>query len=36
MIYKIIAELRSTPSKNDKISILQKHMDNETLKSVLL
>jgi len=35
MIYSIINELRSTPSKNDKISILQKHKDNETLKNVL-
>lgn len=36
MIYDIIETLRATSSKNDKISILQKHMDNETLKSVLV
>lgn len=36
MIYDIIKTLRATSSKNDKISILQKHIDNETLKSVLV
>lgn len=36
MTYGIIEELRSTQSKNAKISILEKHKNDEILKSVLV
>jgi len=35
-IYQIIQQVASTTGRNDKISILTKHKDNETLKRVLV
>lgn len=35
MIYSIIQELASTPSRNDKIAILNKHKDNALLQRVI-